>query len=138
MKEIVKKLSFAIMAVFAVFMISVSSFAQEVVIPTNDFIMMLLESIGGMKGASTLAIVFAVVQILLKFLNTELFGKWFKDMKGSTKLTIVLALTMISGVLSLMTVGGLTLGAALLHSTTLASFSVLANQLYKQFVVKED
>lgn len=116
---------------------SMTTFAQDVVVPTQEFIMFLLQSLGGIKGASTLAIVGVVLQILFQFLHTPLFGSVFKKIDSSDKLLVILFLSMASGVVSLMLSSGLSFVAALLHSTTLTAFSVFANQLYKKFVEKK-
>lgn len=114
-------------------------FAQDVVIPvvTNeDFFKLLIESIGGAKGATTLAIVGIAVKLILSFFSTEMAGQVFKKLSGGVKLTIVLALTLVSGVVALM-VSGVPLVTALLHSTTLSAFVVLSNQVYKQYFEKK-
>lgn len=115
------------------------AFAQEGsdVISSGDFFELLLQSLGGIKGASTLAIVGIVVKLILAFFNSELVGKVFKNLKGSLKILIVTGLSLVGGVVSLMTVNGLDFAAALLHSTTLSAFLVFGNQLYKQFVEKD-
>lgn len=115
--------------------------AQDVVIPVvsdTDFLGHLLQSVGQFKGATTLVIVGLAVQILIKFLGTELFGRLFKKVTGATKLTIYLSLSLIGGVSGLMLTADLTFGAALVHSSTLAAFGLLLNQIYKQFVEKKD
>ena len=113
-----------------------------VVDPTQDFIQLLLNSIGGMKGASTLAIVAVVIKILLKLLDVpyvaDLMGKKFSDWSGGLKLTLVLGLSYVGGVVALMLPPtSLTIGAALVHSTTLAAFLVLTNQIYKHYIEKK-
>ena len=135
-----KKWFLMIAVIFGFTMTSLVAFAQEVLpeVPTQDFISFLIQSLGGLKGAGTLAIVAAVVQILIMFLKTPLFGQLFKNVSGSIKLLIVTALSLVGGVVGLMSVEGLTIGAALVHSTTLTAFTVLAHQLYKQFIEKKD
>ena len=133
-----KIFSLVMLFLFSFFMLNSVAFAEEVIIPTQDFIMFLLQSVGEIKGASTLSISYSVVQVLVKFMSSELWGSWFKKVSGATKITVVLVLTLASGILGLMTAGGLPFGAALLHSSTLAAFSVLANQLYKQYAEKVD
>lgn len=120
---------------------SMVTFAQEVVLDpvTNEkFVTELFNSLGGVKGAGTLAIVGLVVQMLIMFLKTPLFGSLFKNVTGQIKLLIVTGLSLVSGVVGLMLVEHLTLGAALIHSTTMTAFMVFANQIYKQFIVKKD
>ena len=105
--------------------------------PNIDFLKLLVESLGGLKGASTLAIVAVVVQLLIKFLNLPIAGGIFGAAKGWLKLAIVTFLTIVSGVTGLM-IEGLSLGAALLHSTTLAAFMVFLNQIFQHFWAKKE
>lgn len=117
----------------------VSAFAQTdpmETIPVADFLQALLASLGGFKGASALAAAGLVVQLLLKLLKTDLMGKLFLKVDGIWKLVIIMTLTYASGVLSLM-LQGVDVGAALIHSTTLASLMVLGNQLYQHFTAKK-
>lgn len=115
------------------FMFPMMAFAQDAPIPTDQFLMFILQSIGGIKGASALAIVGISVQIVIKFLSSDLCNQVFKGFSGFAKLITVSSLTLISGVLSLMISSGMGLGAALLHSSTLAAFMVLIDQIIKQF-----
>lgn len=130
--------------VFALFL-PFFAYAQEVVQPvlelppvTNtDFLQLLIQSLGGLKGASALAIAGTAVQVLLKFLATPWAGGLLKNVKGGTKLLVVSGLSMLGGVLALMVPPtSLSLGAALVHSTTLTAFMVFANQLYQQLLEK--
>lgn len=123
---------------FALFL-PVFAFAQEAVpapISNDDFLKLLIESIGGAKGASALVIAGIVVKVLLAFLSSNFFNQFFKNVSGAVKLLIVSALSLASGVIALM-VSGLPLGAALVHSSTLTAFLVLFNQIYKQFIEKK-
>lgn len=105
---------------------------------TLNFIEQALELLGGIKGASAYVIAGIVVELLLKFLDTSLFNKLFSSLKGKYKLLVVTALSYISGVLSLVNVGGQSIVEALLHSTSLTALLVLINQVYKQFFQKDD
>ena len=132
-----KVLGLILMAMMPFIFISVA-FSQELppVIPTEDFLKLLIESIGGMKGAKTIALVGIVLKLLLAFLSSEICGQVFKKLSGGVKLTIVLALSFVSGIISLK-LTGLDWTAAILHSTTLSAFMVLSNQVYKQYFEKE-
>lgn len=92
----------------------------------------LLKAIGGIQGGGTLAIIMLIVQLLMWLLNGFFAGK-----AGKYKLVAVMGLTLVAGVVALM-MQGMSLGAALLHSSTIASAQVLLNQTYKQFFVKKD
>lgn len=120
-----------ILAVLLVFLLPMLAFAQDAV-PTEEFLKALIASIGGMKGASHLAIAGVVVQLLIMLLKTPLMGSVFKKIGGQWKLTVVSGLSLIAGVISLK-LSGVELGAALIHSTTLTAFMVFANELYKHF-----
>lgn len=113
-------------------------FAQDVIVPvpTTDFLQSLLSSIGGLKGASALAIAGVVSKLLLMFMGTDLFNQWFKNLDGGVKLVIALALSFISGLIALR-MSGIDWGAALIHSSTLSAFVVLSNQVYKQWFEKK-
>ncbi len=97
----------------------------------SDFMTTLLAAVGGLKGASALGIAAAVVQILLKFAGTSWGGGLLNKMSGVGKLAVVTVLTLAAGVLGLM-VTGVPLGAALTHSTVLASVMVYVNQWVQQ------
>ena len=101
------------------------------VLQNEQFLKLLIESVGGLKGASTLVLVAGVVQLLIQFLKTPWAGQLFKNVKGSLKLSIVAGLTLIGGVSSLMLVEGLGFGAAAIHSTTLTALTVFLHQVYK-------
>jgi hypothetical protein len=130
---------FGFFAVFLVFLIPLMLFAQDLVVPVSsneDFIGLLLQSLGGLKGASSLAIAGIVVQLLMKFVGTPWADKLFAN-AGPWKLIIVALLSYLSGVVGLMASAGLSFGAAALHSSVLAAFMVFLNQVYKQFIEKK-
>lgn len=107
------------------------AFAQDVppVDPNADFLQLLLSSLGGIKGMSTLGIVGLAVQLLIKLANTT----WIK-IDGHIKLLIVSALGIGGGMVSLMMPPtNMTVMAALVHSTTLTAFMVFFNQIYQQW-----
>lgn len=115
-----------------------TAFAQAASLPvtdiaTNDAVGQLLQSLGGLKGASGLAIAAAITQAVVLFFRTPL-----ANFAGKYRLLIVLGLNIGLGVLTLMTQGGLSVGAALLHSMTLSAFSVFGHQVYKQLTEKKD
>ena len=86
----------------------------------------LLEAIGGAKGAGAMGIALIVVQVLM------LAAKSIWNPSGGWQLTLVLGLSLAAGILSLMVVGKLDFGAALVHSTTLAAVQVFLNQIFKK------
>jgi len=116
-------------------------FTQELLAPIMpdvsnvDFLEFFLKSIGGAQGASALAIVALVVQVLMKFVATPWANRLLVG-KGETKLAIVLLLTYIGGLTALI-ISGLTFGAAFLHSTSLSALLVLLNEIYSRFIAKK-
>jgi hypothetical protein len=108
-----------------------------VVDPNLDFLQLLLKSLGGLKGAGLLASVGVVVQVLLKFLDLplaeKLFGKAFSDWDAHIKLCVVTLLTLLGGVVTLMTQSGLSLVAALVHSSTLTMAMVFGNEVVQAY-----
>ena len=88
----------------------------------------LIKAVGGVKGGGTLAIIMLVVQLIMWLLKG-----FFANVAGKWKLIAVLGLTLVAGIIAMM-MQGVTLGASLLHSSTIASAQVLLNQAYKQFL----
>lgn len=99
--------------------------------PTSDDLGKLLESLGGLKGASAMGIAAVVVQAIMLFFRSSL-----GDFAGKYRLLLVYFLSLVSGVLSLK-LAGIDFGAAVLHSNTLAAAQVFLNQAVKQFFVKK-
>jgi len=103
----------------------------QVAMQGDKFIEFLLQSIGGLKGLSALGIVGVVSQVVMKALQTPFLGK----LAGKYRLMAVYALSLVGGVVALK-MGGMPLLPALVHSNTLAAYSLLGHQAYKQFIVK--
>lgn len=116
---------------FCLFFVGLKAFADDAVIPpTADEFGALLASLGGLKGASFVAIAVVVVQGIMLLLRSKL-----GEMAGKYRLLIVYLLSVVGGVLALR-IAGVDLGAALLHTQTLAALQVLVNQVIKQFFQK--
>jgi len=86
----------------------------------------IIEAFGGIKGAGALGIAAIVVQILLAL------AKMLWKPTAGWQLTLVLALSVVAGVLSAMTVGKMDFLAALTSAGVLAALQVLANQVIKK------
>lgn len=84
-------------------------------------------SINGRTGVIAMLITILVTQVLI-----FLFEKNVINLNGPAKIVLVNLLTILSGVLSL-TIGGMSIGAALVHSQTLVMVQVFFNQVWKQF-----
>jgi len=115
---------------------SAVAFAVEdptvVVVGMDEFVQMLLKSVGEIKGASGLVIAVIVTQLMMKAFQTPI-----ANMAGKYRLLIVVVLSLITGVLA-MVASGVSAPAALLHSSTIAGLQVLIHQIYKQFIEKKD
>ena len=133
MKTIMIVLSMALML-----MLSALALASDVVpIPNEEYIKLLIESLGGLKGATALGIAGIVVKVLLATFNSELLGKQMDKLTGKYKLLLVTLLSLVGGIVALVSTGMPVL-TALVHSSILPMFAVFVNQVYKQFVEKDD
>lgn len=101
-----------------------------------QFLELFIKSMGGLKGAGTLGVVGIFIKLLLSFAHTKMSDRLFKDLSGAMKMSIVLGLSLISGIIGLMVVSDLTFGAALIHSSTLSAFVVLSDQMFKHYIKK--
>lgn len=99
-------------------------------IENTDFILELLKSMGGFKGASMMAAAVLVTQLLMKAFQTKL-----ADKAGKWRLLAVTFFSLASGILALK-LSGIDWMAAVMHSTTLAALQVFVNQFKKQFIDK--
>jgi len=131
-------------AVLCVLLFSVVGFAQEAAtlvmspdltqtVEVQDFLKFLVESLGGVKGASSLAIIALVVQAVLLLVRMKFADKVTKGYK----LIIVYSLSMIGGILALMS-QGVDLQTALFHANSLAAYQVLFHQAIKIYADKKD
>jgi hypothetical protein len=113
-----------------------AAFAQAaslpVDIPADVALAQLVQSLGGLKGASVLAIAVLVVQSVLLFFRTKLAsfaGKW--------RLLIVAGLNLIVVFLALLA-AGIPLLSAFTHANTALAFQVLVHQVIKQVSEKPE
>lgn len=109
---------------------------QAKVCSDEDFLKALAASFGGYSGATSLGVAFLIVNCLMAFLYSPL-GANILPKKFETdgyKLLLALFLYLASGVIGLMLPPtSLPLTAALTHSTSLAAFGVLFNQILKKY-----
>lgn len=114
------------------FLIPVFLFAAEEMpeVPVVEFIMAVISAIGGLKGATALAVAAAVVQLMMMFLKTPL-----AMFAAKYKLVAVYGLSIVSGIIALR-IAGVALPAALVDASTLAAVQVFLHQIYKQFIEK--
>lgn len=106
--------------------------AQAALPVSPEFLDFLVASFNGMKGASVFGAAAIMIQLIIKALDQPFSKHWFGNKSGFNKLLIISGLTFAVTPLGLISGAGLSIGAALMHSTTLASFMVFLNQLYKQ------
>lgn len=125
-----KGLFFAITFLLAPLMV----FAQVAADPISDLdaIQQILAQLTGGKLAG-LALVAAVVQVIMIALRAQTVVKMIGEAKGQLRLALVLLLSYIGGLVVLMQ-GGMSLGAAFMHSSSLAAFQVLAHQIYTVYM----
>jgi hypothetical protein len=90
----------------------------------------LLQSLNGSSGVTSMAVVALAVQALMLLINSR-----YGAMAGKYRLVIVGLLNVVGGITALKLQGVDTM-TALMHSGTMATYSVSANQIYKQFFKK--
>lgn len=99
---------------------------------TPDFLDYLVKSMNGIKGAGTIGAAAIMIQLIIKALDQPFAKHFFSNRSGLNKILIVSALTLAVTPLGLVTGAGLTIPAALVHSSTLTAFMVFLNQIYQQ------
>lgn len=105
--------------------------AQVEEVPVGDLLPAVLQFIGGLKGASALAITAGVIQLALLVFKTSL-----TNFAGKYKLLIVLGLSVAGALVGAMA-GGMSVGAALVSGSVIAAAQVFIHQIVKQFFTKE-
>jgi membrane associated rhomboid family serine protease len=101
----------------------------------QNYLKLLFDSLGGIKGASTLATIAIIVQILMQTLRLNCIQTKLPKILGKHKFLIVYLLSTISGILALK-LQGIDWLSSLLHSNTLAAYQVLIHQAIKQLKEK--
>lgn len=112
------------------------SFGELVASPLGDGIDMdairyLVKSMGGGLGVKALGASGALIQILIRVLQSRVSDRFFQKQKPWVRLGLISALTFAITPLGLMGFGGISLAAALLHATTLNAFMVFLDQILK-------
>ena len=122
------------------FLFAFTAFAQVAGMPADlpdeEFLKMLLASIGGLSGASALGVAAIVVQLLVALLRTNMVGKLWQKIPGIWKIISIMSMSAVSSVVT-MTSQGVSVGAALIHSSVLSALMVLGNEIYKHFTEKK-
>lgn len=109
----------------------------------DDLFQVAVSSIGGFKGATTLGIVYIVVNFLMIFLYSPLGNRYLpklfksksEDTQKALRLSLAIFLYLVLGVVGLMLPPNeLSLFAALTHSSTLSIVGIAFNQIGKRYV----
>jgi len=95
--------------------------------PDSDFWTQLISFLGGLKGASVLAVVYGLVQVAMTFFNTSL-----GSVAGIWKLAVVSFLTIVGTILG-QVMSGVPFLQALLNGSVLTAVSVFINEVIKHF-----
>jgi type IV secretory pathway VirB2 component (pilin) len=98
----------------------------------GEALQMLVQSLGGIKGAGALVVAGIIVQGLMILARTKL-----GDYAGKWRWVIYTGLSLVAGVLALR-VSDVSWTGALVHSTTLAAVGNWLHQLVKQVTTKEE
>lgn len=106
---------------------ALAAFAQDAAIPTQDVITALIELIGGWKGLTSLAAALAVVQLIIKFLSSEIAGELLKKVQPQVKFLVIQGLSVVVAILTLKLTG---------VSGTEAVIKVLAMPVFLEFAHK--
>jgi len=104
----------------------------------QDSIQYLIKSLGGDLGIKAIGISGALIQILLRVLQSKSADNFFYRQKPWVRLGLVSALTFAITPLGLMAVPGIPLASALMHTATLNAFMVFLDQILKHAPGKKD
>lgn len=116
-----RKSAFSVLALAAFFPILL--FAADAAPVSPDLATM----VGGLSGGSILASVAVLIQVVMKFLNSDVSAKFLPNLSGFKKLLILSGLAMVFTPISLI-MNGMKPALALVNGATLAAFSVFAHQ----------
>jgi len=100
--------------------------------PNSDDLGKFFDSLGNLRGASAMVVAVFCVQVVIAFLKSKL-----GEFAGKYQYLTVYGLTLISGILSLKSVG-LDWAAAALHANSLAAAQVFLHQGFTLFIKARD
>lgn len=129
-----KKLS--VYGVIAFAFLPVVVLAEEV--SNADWISQVMELVASYGEYSTLAIVYAVVQLIISSTKTPLLGKIFDKWTGTGKFIFTSVLSIMAATLSLMVVDGFTFFQAVSTSAVFTAITDFGFQVYKRLFKKEE
>lgn len=101
-----------------------------------DFWASVMNALGSLKGAGTIAILGILVQLLLKFAYTPLFGKTFKDQSGDVKFWTVATLNLVAVLVGLLA-QGMDWKAAATNGLLLAAVASFIQQAWTRVSLKK-
>lgn len=105
---------------------------DTVLVPGPDFLQYLIDSFNGLEGASVIASAGLLIQALLRTLDNPVV-KHFLATRKIPRVTLIAALTFLITPIGLINGAGLTIGAAMIHSSTLLAFIVFLNQAANEY-----
>lgn len=112
---------------------AVSSIGTDTfLVPRPDFLQYLLDSFNGVEGASIIASAGVLIQALLRSLDHPIVKRFLATHRIS-RTTLIASLTFLITPISLMGGAGLSVGAAVVHSSTLLAFIVFLNQAANEY-----
>ena len=128
----------SILVIATLLLTSVSAFAQEAgeAIANDQFLMDLINSVGGLKGASAVAIALVVAQLLIKLFKTPIGGSLLKKVSPNVVWAITSGLNILAVALGLVA-GGVSVVAALTHAAVLMPLVNYLYGIYERFVEKK-
>lgn len=112
-----KSISLFLLTIFA----GAIAFSQDVPVTASDELLKSILDIFSLKGATTLAIVAAIVQLGMKFVGSPLFSVVLKDIDAKKKHAIYTVLVALSGVI-VMPASGMTWFQTVIGSGSLFVF----------------
>lgn len=118
--------------------------ATEVIVKTDSpaevsneaFFASFANAFGQAKGLATIPLIILVVQLLIQFLKTPIFGQLFKKVDDGTKLAISLSLGVLVSIGGFMS-QGMSFVAALSQGAVISAVMVAGHQIYLKFIKKD-
>jgi hypothetical protein len=128
----------SIFIIASLLLTSISAYAQAAgdVIANDQFLMDLINSIGGLKGAGAVAIALVVAQLLIKFLKTPISGALLKKVSPNVVWAITSGLNILAVALGLIA-SGVSVTAALTHAAVMMPLVNYLYGIYERFIEKK-
>jgi hypothetical protein len=130
-----KNMMLIVLAVVAPLMVLAQAADPAAPIGNIDALQQILSQLTSKKLIGIGAVI-ALIQVFMLALRSEYAVKLFGKQGPGTRLSLILGLSWLGGA-AIMVDGGLTWGAALTHSTSMAAFQVFAHQIYTVYIEKK-